>query len=333
MKKYLLLYFGLFFSVGQLSLAMYSDQDESEYNDEYGNENYVGETQQTPYNEFAQNNNVMALQPSLMAVQPGLISQNGIQNNGVMTQPGLVSPNGIQNNGIARQSGFVPQNQMMLNNQIQRIGMNNESMMQSGFVPQNAGQINNKIGVNKSNLLDSTTKQEHVQSLVNNILRINGNTNNGAYGNIAKNGGAVISKSLKNKLLRLQKDLEEINKSLNGVLQNKVKNSSKNKKSNPMKAAASKKPVKRRNRKSKTSRCNKYRDFYTVKQLTSQNSRKYVPNSSNFSGNVYRASPYESGVYKMKSWGTGTASSSASYYPGRSYFSNKSDCTDRCGSE
>jgi len=308
MKKYLLLYISLFFGVGQLSLAMDYDQDEGEYNGNYGNGNFVEGVQQTPYNGFMQNNNAMP-------VRPGFISQNG-----------------MQNNEMAMQSGFVPQNGMMFNNQIQGVGLNNGSMVQTNFIPQNRGRTLNQTRMNRNNYQDNITKQEHVQSLVNNILKINGKTNNGSSENITKNGGIVINKNLKNKLLRLQKDLEEINKSLNNVLQNESKKSLKNKKSKSVKASKSKKSARRRNHRKKTSTFNEQKRFYTVKQLTPQ-SRKYIPSSSNYSSNEHGSDPYKSGIYKMKSWGTGKASSSTPYYPSKSYFSNKSNCVNGCESE
>ena len=323
MKKYLLFYFGLFFSVSQFSLAMDYDQDENEYDDSYGNEYSAGGIQQNSYNGLMQNNNEMLMQPEF-------IPQNGMQNNGMAMQPRFVSQNGMQNNEMAMQPGFVPQNGMMLNNTIQGIGLNNSSMVQPRFVPQNMRQINNPMEANRNNSSNNITKQEHVQSLVNNVLKIKGNINDGSYGNTAKNNGIVINKNLKNKLLRLQKDLEEINKNLDNILKNESKQSSKKKKSKSAKSSSSKKSAKRRNLKKKASTFNKQRNFYTVKQLTPQNARKYVPNSSNYSGNGHKSDLYKYGIYKMKSWGTGTAVPSAPSYTNRSYFSNKSDCLNGC---
>lgn len=304
MKKCLLFYLGLFFGVSQLSLAMDYDQDESEYDDNYENEYSDGGIQQNSYNGFAPNGNGMLMQP--------VIPQNAMQNNGMAMQPGFVPQNGIQMQSV------IPQNTMQ----------NNGITMQPGFMPQNMGQINNPMGVNRNNSLNNITKQEHIQSLVNNVLRVNGNVNSGSYGSVAKNNGIVINKNLKNQLLRLQKDLEDINKSLNNILQNKSKESSNKKES----AKASKKSAKRRNRRKKASKFNKLRDFYTVKQLTPQNARKYIPNSSNYSGNARRDDLYQSGIYKMKSWGTGTSVSSTPYYSNKSYFSNKSSCSSGCKS-
>ena len=306
MKKYLLLYLSLFFGVSQLSLAMDYDSDEGEYDNGYGNGNSAMEGQQVPYNGFVQNNNAMPM-------QPGFAPQGGMQNNGMIMQP-----------------GFTPQNGMALNNQVQGMEINNNSMIQPGFMPQNMMQINNQMGMNRNNSLNGITKQEHVQSLVNNILKINGRTNVGSLESTTKNGKIGINNDLKNKLLRLQKDLEEINKSLNGILQSESKKSSKKKKS----IKASKKSVKRRNyKKKKISSFNKQKDFYTVKQPTPQNARKYMPSSSKYTGRAYVADPYESGVYKMKSWGTGKPSSPTPYYPSKYYFTNKSDCINGCESK
>jgi ElaB/YqjD/DUF883 family membrane-anchored ribosome-binding protein len=305
MKKCLLFYLGLFFSVSQLSLAMDYDQDESEYGDNFGNGYSAEGIQQNSYNGFVQNSNGMQMQ--------SVIPQNTMQNNGMLMQPGFVTQNGMQMQSV------MPQNTIQ----------NNGMTMQSGFMPQNMRQINNPMRVNRNNSLDNVTKQEHVQSLVNNILRVNGNVNSGTYGTIAKNNGIVINKNLKNKLLRLQKDLEEINKNLNNILQNESKDSSKKKKS----TRASKKSAKRRNRRKKASTFCDQRNFYTVKQLTPQNARKYIPNSSNYSGRARKDDLYQSGIYRMKSWGTGIAVPSTPSYSDRSYFSNKSDCSNGCKSE
>lgn len=307
MKKYLLLYLGLFFGVSQLSLAMDYDLDESEYDNGYGSNNSIVEGQQAPYNGFVQNNNAMPM-------QPGFTPQGGMQNTGMIMQP-----------------GFTPQNGMALNNQAQGMELNNSSMIQPSFMPQNMGRINTPMGMNRNNSLNSITKQEHVQSLVNNILKINGRTNAGSPESATKNGRIGINNDLKNKLLRLQKDLEEINKSLNGILQSESKRPSKKKKSKSIKA--SKKSAKRRNYKKKISSFNRQKDFYTVKQPTPKNARKYIPSSSKYIGRAYEADPYESGVYRMKSWGTGNHSSPTPYYPSKYYFTNKSDCINGCESK
>ena len=184
MKKYLLLYLSLFFGVSQLSLAMDYDSDEGEYDNGYGNGNSAMEGQQVPYNGFVQNNNAMPM-------QPGFAPQGGMQNNGMIMQP-----------------GFTPQNGMALNNQVQGMEINNNSMIQPGFMPQNIMQINNQMGMNRNNSLNGITKQEHVQSLVNNILKINGRTNVGSLEKKTKNGKIGI-----NKIKEIIKK-EKINKSV-----------------------------------------------------------------------------------------------------------------------
>ena len=324
MKKYSLLCIGLFFFISPLSWSMDYDQDEGEY-DQSNDENLDESMQDTMQNDM-----VMQQQPNTM-----------YQNNMMMNQ-------GMMQNSMQMPMQDTMQNSMIMQQQ-PNATFSNDMMANQMYAPE---------GVQQE---DETSKKEYVQSLVNNILQVNNRQRNQSSQNKTKNGGIVIDRNLKNKLFKLQKDLDEISRSLNGISKAKEatneksstkfksrsslaeKKSSERAKFTSNKAKLSKKSKSAKSRiyrgkrtlNKKYSKFNRQKSFYTVKQLTPKNAIKYMPRFY-YSG-YNRAGNYQSDVqirnmsYKIKNWGTGEVTSTESYYRPKSYFSDKSKCTNGCG--
>lgn len=349
MKKYFLLYLGLILFVNSPSWSMDYDQDEDEY-DQNDDEN-------TSIQNYDQQSNV--INPNNM-INPGMMPNsmqmpNGMLQNGMLIQqPGTIFPDDTMN-GQAYQNG------------------------------------------DESAHMDN---DEYVQSLVNNILQMKDERQNQAL-NKTKNGGIVVSKNLKNKILRLQKDLDEISLSLKGIstfddtaeeksakksksLRSSAKSkssgsASKGKKSSKKSTYAKSKSYieKWGNRKGKFSKFStskgeykiktllspkkapKFSNFnwmgslHTVKQLTRENAKKFMPEhrfSKSYSSGNSKVKKYKSNVpvkYKVKILGTGEIIPIDVYYQkntsysseksnsqkNSNYFSDKSQCDNGCGAQ
>ena len=189
---------------------------------------------------------------------------------------------------------------------------NNMMMQQPGMMPQNGMMMNQMEDPTRMEQEDETSKREYVQSLVQNILKVDNRRQNGDFQN--GNGGTAISRDLKNKLLKLQKALNAVSRSLDGIseigeasakgssnkskssaLSTKSKSSEGSKSTSGKSKSASKKtksPGKSRaskyktrgkkwnhayGRNTKSSNFSRPKSFYTVKQLTPRNAVKYVP--------------------------------------------------------
>ncbi len=324
MKKYLLLYFSLFFCMSPLAEAMDDDQDENEY-DQSEDENDSSSMQ----NNMMYQNNAMMQQPNMM-----------YQNNAMMQQPNMM----YQNNAMMRQPNMMYQNNAMMQ---QPNGMRNRRNQEDY----------------------ETSKTEYVRSLVDGILRVNHNRQDVSSA-ITKNERAVVDRDLKNKLLKLQKHVDELSQGLDENSQTdeadsvneqsskksktlkkaqKTQSSKKEKSLKKSRLSKRKKSSKRfkssklgryhkKNPSKKISKFNRQRSFYTVKQLTPRNAIKYVPQyySSQYNNSDYyqNFSPVKATTYQVKNWGTGEITSAEFYYLNSSqkpYFSDKSKCVSGCG--
>ena len=281
---------------------------------------------------------------------------------------GMSGQNMMQNGMMPQQqSNMMYQNNMMANQRMMQNGMQNGMLMQqqSGMMFPNGTMNNQMYSQGRDEQEDETSKTEYVQSLVNNILQVKNKQRDQSFQK-TKNGGTVIDRNLKNKLLKLQKDLDEISRSLRGVPQSEestAKKSSKKSKSSVSSAndeffeeseeiskrtksskkskfAKSKTFSRKRNRRGKKLKFNGSRSFYTVKRLTPENAVKYVPkfysagSYSSESRKNYRSKvPVRNMSYKIKNWGTGEVFPIESYYNKNSYFSVKSKCDKGCGAQ
>ncbi len=237
--------------------------------------------------------------------------QNGVQNGMMIRQPGAMLPDGTMNQGMFPNGAMMQQSGMVLPD-----GTMNSQAYQNG------------------DEYAHTDNDEYVRSLVNNILQMKNEQQNQVL-NKTKNGGIVVSKNLKNKILRLQKELDEISLSLKGIStsddtakekslqksKSSDKSVSKGKKSSKKSIyAKSKSYIKKLwNRKDKflkfstskgeykiktllsSKKAQKFSNFnwmgslHTVKQLTRKNAKKFVP-EHRFSRN------YSSGQSKVKKY-------------------------------
>lgn len=351
MKKYLLLYISLSFFISPLAWSMAGEDDYGSESDQDGN--------------FDQDEGSEPMQNGMLNMQPDMAFQNGgmMMNQGMMQQPGMLPQNGMMmnqnnsmsmpNNMMMQQPGMLSQNGMMPQN----------GMMNQGMMPQN--RMMNQMD-NPENLWqdDETSKKEYVQSLVQKLLNVGGKRKNRDF----QDGEDY--RDLKNKFFKLQKDLNEISRSLNGIADEEESfaggSSKKSKSSVSAKTKSSKKSTTaskssstkaKSSRKSRSSKYKKYRSrsrtysrnkkfskfnrpksFYTVKQLTPQNAVKYVPkyyySGYNATVNEQQAVPTKAISYKVKNWGTGEVVPEETYYYKNfqnSYFSNKSKCENSCG--
>lgn len=319
MKKCLLLYISLFFFASPLSWSMEYNQDE----DGYG-----------------QNEDSMSMENGMM------------QNNMMMQQPNMMPQNGMMmNQGMMQMPPQMPmQNGMMQNNMMQ----DNMMMQQPGMMPQNGMMMNQMDDPERAMQEDETSKREYVQSLVQNILKVDNRRQNRG----GQNGGTVINRDLKNKLLKLQKILNEISRSLDGIsvadetsakgsskkskssassakskssegsksTSGKSKSASKNAKSSRKSGSSrykkrGKKWSRAHGRNAEYSKYSRPKSFYTVKQLTPRNAIKYVPKfySSGYAGygtaaNDQQVAPAKATSYKVKNWGTGEITPEETYY-------------------
>ena len=136
----------------------------------------------------------------------GEYDQNGdegtlIQNDMMMQQ----QPNMMYQNNMIMNQGMLP-NAMQMQNGMLQDGM----MMQQPGMMSTDGMMYDQMNTSGEELNDETSKREYVQSLVNDILQIRNEQQNQASLRKTKNGGTVLDRSLKNKLFKLQKDLDEI---------------------------------------------------------------------------------------------------------------------------
>lgn len=348
MKKYFLLYLGSLLLVSSPSCSM-----------SYGQDEYEGDDEDTLIqNEDGYNQND----------DENMSMQNGMQNGMMIQQPGMMLPNGMMNQGM------LP---------------NGMLMQQPGTILPD-GTMNGQMYPPEG---QSQNDDEYVQSLVNNILQMKNEQQNQSL-NKTKNGGVVVSKNLKNKILKLQKDLDEISLGLRGISKyndtaeeksskksrSSDKSASKGKKSSKKSMhARSKTYIKKKwwNRKGKFSKFNTLKRGYkintllspkkaqkfsnsnwmgglhTVKQLTRENAKKFMPEhrfSKSYSSGNNKVKKYESSVpvkYKVKILGTGEAIPVDVYYQkntsysskksnsqkNSNYFSDKSKCDNGCGSQ
>lgn len=352
MKKYFLLYLGLLLLVSPPSWSMDYDQDEDEY-DQSDDEN--------------------------MQMQNGVIQQqqNMMYQNNMMMNQGMM-PDEMQQNGM-----MIQQPVMMIQD----------------------GMVNDQMGYSEEGLDDEESKRQYVQSLVNDVLQIRNEQQSQTTGK-TKNGGTVIDKNLKNKILKLQKDLDEISLGLKGIsisdesesgkstkkskdlsekdeFSNKSASKRKKKSSRKSEVTNSKERGERGNGKSKGKLSKFYiskrgykiktlstsgkakrfakksknpnwaGNFHTVKQLTRENARRFVPEhrfSKNYSSGSVKVKKYKSSVpvkYKVKILGTGEIIPVDAYYKkdisrsseksnsqkNSTYFSDKSKCDNGCGAQ
>ena len=350
MKKYLLLYISLSFFISPLAWSMAEEDD------------YESGSDQDEGSEPMQN--------GMQNMQPNMAFQNGgmMTNQGMMQQPGMLPPNGMMmnqnnfmpmpNNMMMQQPGMMPQNGIMPQN----------GMMNQGMMPQNRMMTNQMNDPERLRQDDETSKKEYVRSLVQNILKVDNRRRNRDFQD--GKGETVTDRNLKNKLFKLQKDLNKISRNLDGITdeeetfaggsskKSKSKTSAKTKSSKKSTTASKSSSTKTKSsRKSRSSKYKKYRrknrtysrskkfskfnrpkSFYTVKQLTPQNAVKYVPRYY-YSGytatvNEQQAASAKAISYKVKNWGTGEVVPEEAYYYKNfqnSYFSNKSKCENGCG--
>ncbi len=269
------------------------------------------------------------------------------------------APDMMSSNGMMMNQGML-QNSMPMQNTMQQDTMMMQQM--PGMMSSNGMMMNQMHSPEIRGQEDETSKKEYVQSLVNNILQVNNRQQKKA--SQSTKGGSVIDRNLKNKIFKLQKDLDEISRSLSGISQSgeltieeessKRSKSSKEIKTSGKKKSSDKSTVskkgessgklksrkssvynrkRRRGRNRKIFRSNYAKNFYTVKQLTPKNAVRYVPK---YYSSVYdKAKNFQQPTisYKIKNWGTGEVISSESYYSPNSYFSNKAKCDKGCGAQ
>lgn len=191
MKKYLLLYISLFFFVSPPSWSMDYDQEEGEYDQ--------NDDAMLTQNNMTQNN--------MMMQQSNMMPQNGMMMNQGMMQMPTQMP--MHNNMMMQRQGMLSPNGMMMN-------QNNFMPMQNNMMMQQPGMMMNQIeDPERREQEDESSKREYVQSLVHNILKVGNRRRNRVFQN--EKGGTVIDRNLKNKLFKLQKDLNEISRSLDGI--------------------------------------------------------------------------------------------------------------------
>ena len=344
MKKYFLLYLGSLLLVNSPSWSM---------NEDGYDENYAEDTSIQDEDGYDRNGDMSM--------------QNGMQNGMMIQQPDMMLPNGMMNQGMFPNGAMMQQSGMVLPD-----GTMNSQAYQNG------------------DEYAHTDNDEYVRSLVNNILQMKNEQQNQVL-NKTKSGGIVVSKNLKNKILKLQKELDEISLSLKGIStsddateekslqksKSSDKSASKGKKSSKKSMyAKSKSYIKKLwNRKGKFSKfstskgeykiktllsskkAQKFSNFnwmgslHTVKQLTRENAKKFVPEhrfSRSYSSGQSKVKKYKSSVpvkYKVKILGTGEIipidvyyQKNTSYSPEKSnsqknsnYFSDKSKCDNGCG--
>lgn len=309
MKKYFLLYLGSLLLVSLPSWSVDYDQDEDEYEQ--------SDDEGTPI----QNSMMLQQQPNMMYQNNMMMNQGMFPNDAMMQQPGMILPDGTMNNQVYQ-------------NGDEYAHMDND---------------------------------EYVQSLVNNILQMENEQQNQAL-NKTKNGEIVVSKNLKNKILKWQKELDEISLGLKGSstsdesTKKKSKGSSEKDKLSDKSTSKGKKSSKKseiaksksRNKKrnsngiykiktlstsrkarrfaKKISKFNRSESLHTVKQVTLENAKRFVPEhrfSNSYSLGQSKVKNYKSSVpakHKVKILGTGEVIPAEVYYQkNNSHFSDKSN--------
>lgn len=333
--------------------------EESEDSEEEGDQDNSQPYGMIPQSGFMQQQNMM------FANQP-YIDQNGmIYQNGMMNQ----DPNGFQNNMMPSNyqdpSGF--QNNMNLYDQQNAQTTSSETKDRirsivnkllgiSGKIPQTQEQKDSNAVQNK----ELQNKLEKLREYMGEIIQESKENINDITQTPTKAEDSFLDKEVKNLIIKLQERV-------NGVIQRKIQKYMKEmiqslygiplvKKSTVYKTVASKKSLKskakpapkspRWNKKSmkqsdrydkKYSKSGYKKGYYTMKQLTTENDRQYVPKPFSASYNKTPITPVSSekvGGYVIKSWGSqkpvvspaAAATAISKNSSQGNYFSKKSSC-------
>ncbi len=339
-----------------------ADDEESEDSDEEGDQNDSQPYGMIPQSGFIQQQNMMfANQPYIdqngMIYQNGMMNQNPneFQNNTMM--PNYQDPNGFKNNILMPQQNLseisqTAENSSGTKDRIRSIV--NRLLGISGKVPENQEQRD----LNAVQNTELQNKLEKLREYMGEIIQESKENINDITQTPIKSEDSFLDKEVKNLLIQLQQRI-------NGVVQNKVQKYQREmiqslngiplvKKSVVYKTVAPKKSIKaklapkrskwnRKLPKKSNSYTKKYskpdytKGYYTIKQFTPENDRRYVPKPFFSNSSQVSSMPNSSekvGGYVIKNWGTkattvvnSTQNSIPASTPAQNnYFSKKSDC-------